>query len=83
MGIFSRFNRKPEPSVTPPPLPGKTPEELAAVMMALLGRLDELDSAGKVKGWLMGRRVKESELARRYGGSLRGRRLSGCGGLWG
>jgi glutathione S-transferase len=75
MGIFSRFGRQSEPSATPPPPPGKTPEELAAVMMALLGQLDELNSPGRVKGWLMGEKVKEADLAgwlRQYGESFAG-----------
>jgi hypothetical protein len=78
MGIFSRFGRQSEPSATPPPPPGKTPEELAAVMLELLGRLDELNSPGRVKGWLMGEKVKEAELAgwlRQYGGSFSGEEI--------
>ncbi len=78
MSIFSRFGRKSEPAVTPPPPPGKSPEELAAVMIALLGQLDKLDSVGRVKGWLIGEKVKEVELAgwlRQYGGSFSGEEI--------
>jgi tetratricopeptide (TPR) repeat protein len=77
MSIFSRLARKLKPNETPQEpvvVPqGKTDEELAEVMVELLERSQELNSGGKIKGFLMARRVKEQELAEwlgRYGGSF-------------
>jgi tetratricopeptide (TPR) repeat protein len=50
-------------SVQPELSSGKSPERLAEVMLELLRRSQELNSAGHVKGLLIARKVNEGELA--------------------